>query len=135
MGDPLGLCTPPKHPPRWPGGPPSFDLSPFFCLLCLKNYSKIFQKCRISNLSPEDTYVAYPLGGAPPGSLEPPKGSQGVLEVWKNCNNSQKLYKIFTCRKIPEILTLTPVLGYLGTLEGPHGSKIFKGVVGHSHPG
>ena len=48
LGGPPGLCTPPKHPPKWPGGPPSFDRSCFFCLLCLNNYSKIFQKRRIS---------------------------------------------------------------------------------------
>ena len=74
-----------------PWAPPRSDRSRFFCLLCLNNYSKIFQKRRIAKLLPEGTYVGYPLGGAPPGPLAPPQGSPGVLEVWKKLHKFPKI--------------------------------------------
>ena len=83
LGGPPGLATPQNIPPKWPGGTPRSGWSRFFCLLCLINYSKTFQKRRMSKLLPEGTSVGYPVGGAPPEPLEPPQGSPGVLEVWK----------------------------------------------------
>ena len=74
LGGPPGLATPPKHPPKWPGGPPSFDRSHFFCLLYLNIYFKIFQKRRMSKLLPEGTYVGYPPWGGPPGAPRAPPG-------------------------------------------------------------
>ena len=81
----------------------------------------------MSKLLPEGTYVGYPVGGAPPEPLEPPQGSPGVLEVFKNCKNFQKLYKNFICRKIPQTITSTPILGYLDVLGGARGSKSSRG--------
>ena len=79
--------------------------------------------------------MGYPLGGAPLGPLEPPKGSPDVLEVWKKLQKFPKINKKFTCRKIPQIITLTPILEYLHNLGGPQGVKIFRGgVVGHFPP-
>ena len=84
----LGGCFGGVHSPK---GPPDFERSGFFCLLCLNNYSKIFQKRRIAKLLSEGTYVGYPLGGAPPEPLEPPQGSPGVLEVWKKLHKFPKI--------------------------------------------
>ena len=84
--DPWGpprATHPPKTPPQLAGSPPNFGQSRFFCLLCLNNYSKIFQKRRIFKLLLLGTHVGYPLGGAPPGPLGPPQGYPGVREVWK----------------------------------------------------
>ena len=93
----------------------------FFSLLCLNNYSKIFQKRRIVKLLLGFTQVGYPLGGAPLGPLQ---GSPGVTEFWKK---SQKLYKKLSCIKIPQITTLTSILGHLVSWGGPGGSKWFFG--------
>ena len=42
----------------------------------------------------------------------------------KNCKNSQKLYKNCSCIKIPQFITLTSILGHLGSWWGPWGVKI-----------
>ena len=91
LGDPPGPCTPPKHPPNQPGGPPKVLSVPFFGLLCLNNYSKIFQKRRTSKLFLRGTHLGYPLGGAPPGPLAPPQGSPGVREFWKKLQKFSKI--------------------------------------------
>ena len=46
------------------------------------------------------------------GPCSPP----GVLGFWKN---SQKIIQTFTCIKIPQIITLMPILSYLNCLGGP----------------
>ena len=71
---------PPQNTPKWPWGPPRFDWSRFFCSLCVNTYSKVIQKRRIVKLLLGGTQVGYPLGGAPPGPLEPLQGSPGVTE-------------------------------------------------------
>merc|ERR1712074_265677 len=58
--------------------------------------------------------------------------SPGVLEFWKkNFKNSQKLYKKYTCKKIPQTILPTPILGYLDALEGASGGQnLQRGSVG-----
>ena len=80
---PMGGLAAPQTPPYWCGGTPRSGRSHVFCLLCLNNYSKTFQKSRIFKLLLEGTQVANPLGGAPPRPLGPPQGPPGVLEIWK----------------------------------------------------
>ena len=67
-----------------------------------------------------------PLGGPPRGPHSPPRGPRVSQSSGKNCKNSQQLYKNCTYIKIPQILTLTPILGHLSTLGGPRGAKILK---------
>ena len=62
------------------GGPRGLVGPVFFCLLCLNNYSKIFQKHGIFKLLIGGSHVGYHLGGAPPGTPQPPQGSPGVTE-------------------------------------------------------
>ena len=71
---------------------PESRLVPFFCLLCLNNYSKIFQKCRISKWSLRGTHVRYPFGGAPPGPLGPPPGVPGCQRVLEKIAKILKQY-------------------------------------------
>ena len=73
------------------------------------------------------TNVAYPLGGAPPGPRGLPRGPRVSESSEKNCKNSQKLYKNCTCIKIPQIITLTSILGHFGHWGGPRRVKIFMG--------
>ena len=73
----------------------------------------------MSKLLPEGTYVGYPFGGAPPGLWSPPRGPKVSQSSGKNCKNSQKYYENCTCIKIPQIITLRPILGYLDYLGGP----------------
>ena len=80
---PPGAKHPPKTPPQLAWGPPRLGQSRFFCLSCLDNYSKIFQKRRIFKLLLGVTRLGYPLGGAPLRPLGPPQGSPGVTEFWK----------------------------------------------------
>ena len=75
----------------------------------------------------EGPQVEPPLGGAPPRPLRSPQGPPGVLEVWKKLKNSQKLYKKLSCRKIPQIITLTSIFCHLFHWGGPWGVKIFRG--------
>ena len=82
---------PPKTPPRWPGGPPRSYRSRFFCLFCLNNYSKVFQKRRIFKLLLEGLQVGHPLGGAPPRPLGPPQWPPNVLEIWKKLQKFPKI--------------------------------------------
>ena len=103
LGDPPGPCTPPKHPPNQPGGPPKVLSVPFFGLLCLNNYSKIFQKRRNFKLFLGGTRLGYPLGGPPRGPWVPPRGPRVSESFGKNCKNSQTIYKKFTFIKIPQI--------------------------------
>ena len=50
------------------------------------------------------THVGYPFGGAPPGSLWPPKGSPGVREFWKKIAKILKYYiKIACALKVPKL--------------------------------
>ena len=51
----------------------------------------------------------------------------GFLHRIENFKNSQKLYKKYTCKKIPQTILPTPILGYLDALGGPRGVKIFRG--------
>ena len=117
---------PPKTPPQLALGPRKVPLVPFFCLLCLNNYSKIFQKRRMFKFLIGGSHVGYPPGGAPPRPHSPPRGPRVSQSSGKNCKNSQQLYKNCTYIKIPQILTLTPILGHLSTLGGPRGAKILK---------
>ena len=67
-----------------------------------------------------------PLGGPPRDPPAPPRGPRVSQSSGKNCKNSQQLYKNCTYIKIPQILTLTPILGHLSNLGGPRGAKILK---------
>ena len=110
--------------PQWCGGTPGSVRSNFFCLLCLNNYSKIFQKRRTFKLLLEGTQVGNPLGGAPLRPLGPPQGPPGVLEIWKKLQVFPKIIYKITCTKIPQILTLTPTLGNLSYWGGPWGAQM-----------
>ena len=72
-------------------GPPRFGGSRFFCLLCLNNYSKIFQKRRISILLLGGTRVGLPPWGGPPEVPGAPQGSPGVTELWKKLQKFPKI--------------------------------------------
>ena len=75
---------------------------PFFSLLCLNNYSKVFQKRRIFKLLLGGTRLGYPLGGAPLRPLAPPQGSPGVTEFWKKLHKFSKLiYKFYMHQNTP----------------------------------
>ena len=53
-----------------------------------------------------------------------PPGVPGCLrDLEKNCKNSQKIYKKLTCIKIPQIIALRPILGYLDYPGGPQGGQ------------
>ena len=53
-----------------------------------------------------------------------PPGVPGCLrDLEKNCKNSQKIYKKLTCIKIPQIIALRPILGYLDYPGGPRGGQ------------
>ena len=54
---------------------------------------------------------------APPGVPGCPR------DLGKNCKNSQKIYKKLTCIKIPQIMALRPILGYLDYPGGPQGGQ------------
>ena len=54
---------------------------------------------------------------APPGVPGCPR------DLGKNCKNSQKIYKKLTCIKIPQIIALRPILGYLDYPGGPQGGQ------------
>ena len=54
---------------------------------------------------------------APPGVPGCPR------DLGKNCKNSQKIYKKSTCIKIPQIIALRPILGYLDYPGGPQGGQ------------
>ena len=65
-----------------------------------------------------------PLGGPPRGPLGSPRGPRVSQSSGKNCKNSQKLYKNCSCIKMPQFITLTSILGHLGSWWGPWGVKI-----------
>ena len=67
------------------------------------------------------------LGGPPRGPWSPSRGPQVSQRSGKKCKNSQKLYKKFTCRKIPQIITPTSIFGHFGHWGGPWRAKIFRG--------
>ena len=67
-----------------------------------------------------------PPGGPPRGPHSPPRGPRVSQSSGKNCKNSQKLYENFTYIKIPQILTLTPILGHSPTLGGASGGQNLK---------
>ena len=117
----------PKTPPQISLGPPRLIRSQFFCLLYLNNYSKIFQKCRMFKLLLGGPNVAYPLGGPPRGPRGLPRGSRVSESSRKNCKNSQILCNNYTCIKIPQIITLTSILGHFGYWGWPGKVKIFMG--------
>ena len=68
------------------------------------------------------------MWGNPPGGdpTAPPRGPRVSQSSGKNCKNSQKLYENFTYIKIPQILTLTPILGHSPTLGGASGGQNLK---------
>ena len=68
-----------------------------------------------------------PLGGPPRGPWGPLRGTRVSERSGKNCKKSQKLYRNYTCIKIPHIMTLTSILSHLGYWGGPWGVKIFRG--------
>ena len=65
-----------------------------------------------------------PPGGPPRGPHSPPRGPRVSQSSGKNCKNSQKLYKNCSCIKMPQFITLTSILGHLGSWWGPWGVKI-----------
>ena len=68
-----------------------------------------------------------PPWGGPPEDPTAPPGVPGCHRVpEKNCKHSQKLYENFTYIKIPQILTLTPILGHSATLGGASGGPNLK---------
>ena len=67
-----------------------------------------------------------PLGGPPRGPRSPPRGPRVSQSSGKNCKNSQKLYENFIYIKIPQILTLTPILGHSPSLGGASGGQNLK---------
>ena len=67
-----------------------------------------------------------PPGGPPRGPHSPPRDPWVSQSSGKNCKNSQKLYENFTYIKIPQILTLTPILGHSPTLGGASGGQNLK---------
>ena len=68
-----------------------------------------------------------PLGGPPRGPTGPPSGPRVSKRSGKNCKNFKKLYKKFTRTKIPQIITLSPILGNLVFWGGPWGLKVVFG--------
>ena len=64
-----------------------------------------------------------PLGGPPQGPWGLPMAPQMSQSSGKNCKNSQILYKNFTCIKILQIITLSPILGNLNYLGGALGGQ------------
>ena len=104
--------VPQGYAPKWPGGPPNFDRSGFFCLLCLNNYSKIFHKRRISKLLP---------------------GAPGVLEVWKKLQKfPTNILKNYTHQNTPNYNTNTH-FGVLGLHWGAWGGQHLQGGGGVGH--
>ena len=63
----------------------------FFCLLCLNNYSKIFQKSRMFKLLIGGAYVGYPPWEGTPKDPTPPQGSPGVTGFWKKLQKFSKI--------------------------------------------
>ena len=120
----LGGCFGGVQSPR---GPRRFGRSQFFCLLYLHTYSKIFQKHRMLKLLLGGTNVAYPLGGPPRGPWGLHRGPRVSDSSGKNCKFSQILCENCTCIKIPQIITLTSILGHFGHWGWPGKVKIFMG--------
>ena len=83
---------PPKTPPQLALGPPKAPSVPFFCLLCLNNYSKIFQKRRISKLLLRGTHMGYPPWGGPPWAPRAPPGVPGCQKVLEKIAKILKKY-------------------------------------------
>ena len=71
-----------------------------------------------------------PLGGPPRGPWGPLRGTRVSERSGKNCKKSQKLYRNYTCIKIPHIMTLTSILSHLGYWGGPWGGQNLQGRVG-----
>ena len=62
----------------------------------------------MSKLSPEGTSAGYPLGGAPPGPLEPPQKPPSVLGVWKKMHKFPKIIqKIYMQKNTPNYNSTT----------------------------
>ena len=105
LTEPLGpprAMRPPKTPPQLAWGPPRLGQSRFLGLLCLHNYSEIFQKRRLFNLLLGGTRLGYPPWGAPPRPLGPPQGSPEVTEFWKKFQKFSKIiWKIYMHQNIP----------------------------------
>ena len=110
-----------------PGGPLRLGRSSFFCLLCLNNYSNIFQKRRLFKLLIGGAYVGYPPGGGTPGDPTAPPGVPGCPRVPEKIAKVLKNYmKILHTSKFPQILTVTPILGHSPTLGGASGGQNLK---------
>ena len=87
-GAPQGYA-PPQNTPPIGLGPPGLGRSRFLGLICLHNYSKIFQKHRLFNF-----LLGGPRRGSPPwGGQGPPRGPQKSQSFGKNSQNSKILYK------------------------------------------
>ena len=67
------------------------------------------------------------MGGPPRGPTGPPSGPRVSKRSGKNCKNFKNLYKKFTRTKIPQIITLSPILGNLVFWGGPWGLKVVFG--------
>ena len=68
-----------------------------------------------------------PLGGPPRGPWGLHRGPRVSDSSGKNCKFSQILCENCTCIKIPQIITLTSILGHFGHWGWPGKVKIFMG--------
>ena len=107
-----------------PGGPPRFTQSRLFCCYALITILRYSRNIECSNFGWGVPMWVTPLGGPPRGPCCPPRGPQVSQSSGKNCKNSQKLKENCMCIKIPQIITLTFILGHLGYWGGPWGVKI-----------
>ena len=106
-----------------PGGAQGFVGPVFFACYVKIIILRYSRNVEYSNYYWKVPMWGTPLGGPPRGPCSPPRGPRVSQRPGKNCKNSQKLYKKFTCINIPQIITLMPILSYLDCLGGPKNSK------------
>ena len=116
---------PPKTPPPIglgdPWGPIGLVFFACYASIIILRYSR---NVELSNYWWGVPMCGTPLGGPPRGPLGSPRGPRVSQSSGKNCKNSQKLYKNCSCIKMPQFITLTSILGHLGSWWGPWGVKI-----------